>query len=76
MGMWLHIFLGYTIEVTAANGILGLSVEVPNDAFNLTSGLMGTLNDNYEDDFAYRNGTIISPNATEREKFNMGLSCK
>ena len=60
-------------------GMLNLGVVVPEKLNNRTRGLMGKMNGNQSDDFAYRNGTILTVvNVTEsqQEIFDMGQTCK
>ncbi|KAK6969982.1 fibrillin-3, partial [Biomphalaria glabrata] len=45
---------------------LEISVDIPKMYKDKTSGLMGNFNDNPDDDFKLENGTILSPNSTER----------
>ncbi|KAI8778024.1 fibrillin-3, partial [Biomphalaria glabrata] len=45
---------------------LEISVDIPKMYKDKTSGLMGNFNGNPDDDFKLQNGTILSPNSTER----------
>lgn len=49
---------------------------VPVDYTSNTKGLQGILNSNPDDDYVFRNGTMLPANATERVVFQFGQDCK
>ena len=53
-------------------------VVTPGDDYkNTTKGLLGTWNDNADDDFTLPDGTVLAPSLTSREiHFRFGLKCK
>ena len=53
-------------------------VVTPGDDFkNKTKGLLGTWNDNPDDDYTLPDGTVLSPTSTLREiHFRFGVKCK
>ncbi|XP_055957125.1 fibrillin-1-like isoform X3 [Patella vulgata] len=58
---------GISLTVTPGLKLLTISCTVPEDYMNSTRGLMGNFNNDVNDDFALPNGTVLSPNITERE---------
>lgn len=67
---------GGTVAVLLQSNFLAISVALPDSYKNLTSGLLGFFNDNPNDDFRDRNGTVLSL-STEREIYEeFGLLCK
>ena len=58
-----------------SSNFLQLSIALPDSFKNKTSGLLGVFNDNPDDDFRDRNGTILDL-FTEREIYEFGLLCK
>ncbi len=52
--------------------VLGL----PDEFRNMTRGLMGNYNGFETDDLAYRNGTMLAQNSSDRLIHEMGQSCK
>lgn len=53
-------------------------VITPGDDYkNTTKGLLGTWNDNPDDDFTLPDGTVLPPSSTSREiHFGFGVKCK
>ncbi|KAM4708698.1 sushi domain-containing protein 2 isoform 2-T3 [Discoglossus pictus] len=62
---------GAGVEVRARGDFLALDVLLPEKFENKTQGLMGAMNDNPADDFTFRNGTVLSPNASSEEMFDL-----
>ena len=66
--------VGITINVTA--GLLVYTLEVPPSLEGTTSGLLGNYNGDDSDEFAYRNGTMISNSSSDSMIHQFGQSCK
>ncbi len=67
---------GGFVSVSLQSNFLEMSVSLPESYRNVTSGLLGVFNDNPDDDFRDRNGTILNL-VTEREIYEQfGLLCK
>ncbi|OCU02148.1 hypothetical protein XELAEV_18007909mg [Xenopus laevis] len=63
---------GAGVEVRGKGGFLGVTVLLPDEFLNQTQGLLGVMNGNPTDDFSFRNGTALPPNATPQELFQLG----
>ncbi|KAK7482356.1 hypothetical protein BaRGS_00026375, partial [Batillaria attramentaria] len=59
------------ISLTISVGVklLDIGVDMPTEHRNQTSGLFGNFNGDPNDDFILPNGTVLSPNITERQIF-------
>ena len=58
-------------------GMLSIVVTLTNDYKNATKGLLGTWNENPDDDYTLPDGTTLSPTLSSREiHFGFGLKCK
>lgn len=58
-------------------GMLSIVVTLTNDYKNGTKGLLGTWNENPDDDYTLPDGTTLSPTLSSREiHFGFGLKCK
>ena len=67
---------GESVIVSLQANFLQLSIALPDSFKNKTSGLLGVFNDNPDDDFRDRNGTILDL-FTERDIYEQfGLLCK
>ena len=66
--------VGITINYTA--GLLLYSLEIPLSFEGTTSGLLGNYNNDASDEFAFRNGAMISNSSSHREIHQFGQSCK
>jgi len=66
--------VGITINYTA--GLLAYTLELPLTFEGTTSGLLGNYNNDDSDEFAFRNGTMISNSSSDREIHQFGQSCK
>lgn len=68
--------LGGSVIASLQTSFLEISVELPNSFKNMTSGLLGVFNDDPDDDFRDRNGSILNL-FSEQEIFEQfGLMCK
>lgn len=67
---------GAGLEVGVQGPFLSVSILLPEKFLTHTRGLLGTLNDNPEDDFTLRNGHVLPPNATAQQLFQFGASCE
>ncbi|XP_032745124.1 sushi domain-containing protein 2 [Rattus rattus] len=65
---------GAGLEVGVQGPFLSVSILLPEKFLTHTRGLLGTLNDNPEDDFTLRNGHVLPPNATAQQLFQFGAS--
>ncbi|XP_067295493.1 sushi domain-containing protein 2 isoform X3 [Pseudorasbora parva] len=61
--------LGTGVEVRVGGGVMTLTVLLPQDLHNHTQGLLGTMNDDPEDDFTSSNGVIIPSNSNAQDIF-------
>lgn len=60
---------GTGVEVRAGQGVMTLTVLLPQDLQNRTLGLLGTMNDDPEDDLTSSNGAIIPLNSSAQDIF-------
>ncbi|KTF90428.1 hypothetical protein cypCar_00025490, partial [Cyprinus carpio] len=60
---------GTGVEVRAGEGVMTLTVLLPHDLQNHTLGLLGTMNDDPEDDLTSSNGAVISLNSSAQDIF-------
>ena len=68
---------GVSVTVKVVSGALSILLAAPRSFKNQTKGLLGTWNDNPEDDFLTPNGTILSSNSNSKDiHYNFGLLCK
>ena len=67
---------GVSVSVGVSGDIPNIVVSLPQDFQGETRGLMGNFNGNDTDDLIFFNGTMLSSDATEREIFEFGQSCK
>lgn len=67
---------GASTSVSLQSGFLGIVVSLPESFKNTTSGLLGVFNDDPDDDFRDRSGTVLDL-TTEREIYEQfGIVCK
>ncbi|XP_064385443.1 uncharacterized protein LOC135334236 isoform X4 [Halichondria panicea] len=66
--------IGISVTVTASSGMLSFVLGIPDDFRNITRGLMGNYNGIEMDDLAYRNGTMLAQNSSDRLIHGMGQS--
>ena len=68
---------GVGLVVKAAQGAMSTLVTIPDSFRDQTQGLLGTWNDNGEDDFTLPNGDVLASNLTTEElHYQFGLMCK
>ena len=68
---------GISVKVTAIKGSLSIVLSAPDKFKRLTRGLLGTWNDDPDDDFLRPDGITLPSNATGREiHFDFGLHCE
>lgn len=67
---------GVSISVSVNGDLPNIVVSLPQDLRGQTRGLLGNFNGNDTDDFVFFNGTMLSSDASEREIFDFGQSCK
>ena len=67
---------GVSISVSVNGDLPNIVVSLPQDLRGQTRGLLGNFNGNDTDDFFFFNGTMLSSDASEREIFDFGQSCK
>lgn len=65
---------GAGLEVGIQGPFLSVSILLPEKFLTHTRGLLGTLNDNPEDDFTLRNGSVLPPNASAQQLFQFGAN--
>ena len=70
------ISTGIQLDISLRNELLIQDVTVPDNYTGLTKGLLGNNDANPDNDFIFQNGDVLSPNASEREIFTFGQSCK
>lgn len=68
---------GTGVQFCEDKGLMTFVVTLSDEYFNKTRGLLGTYNDNPEDDFTLPNGTVLSSNLTSSQiHYDFGLVCK
>lgn len=68
---------GIAVTVTDVKGALSIVFAAPKSFKNQTKGLLGTWNDDPEDDFSRPDGSTIPPSSTGREiHFQFAQLCK
>jgi len=67
---------GVSISVSVNGDLPNIVVSLPQNLQGQTRGLLGNFNGNDTDDFFFFNGTMLSSDASEREIFDFGQSCK
>ena len=67
---------GVSISVGVSGDIPNIVVSLPQDFQGQTRGLMGNFNGIDTDDLVFFNGTMLSNDASDREIFEFGQSCK
>ncbi|XP_075424181.1 sushi domain-containing protein 2 isoform X2 [Ascaphus truei] len=63
---------GVGVEVRGRGGFLSVNVLLPEDFLNHTQGLLGVMNNNPTDDFTFRNGSVLPPDASPQQLFQFG----
>ncbi|KAM9330911.1 sushi domain-containing protein 2 [Gastrophryne carolinensis] len=64
---------GAGVEVRGRGGFLSINTLLPDDFINQTQGLMGVMNNDPTDDFTFRNGSRLPPNASPEDLFQLGI---
>ena len=68
---------GISVTVKVVSEALSIVLAAPRRFKNQTKGLLGTWNDDPDDDFLTPNGTILPSNASSKDiHYNFGLLCK
>ena len=67
---------GVSMEIKATKDVMSILFLGSPDLRNDTKGLMGTWNDNPDDDYLLPDGTILSSTSTTEELHPFGQSCK
>lgn len=67
---------GAGLEVSIQGPFLSVTVLLPEKFLTYTQGLLGTLNDNFTDDFTLRSGQVLPPDASSQELFQFGADCE
>lgn len=67
-------FSEFVVRISVVQKILAISFVASPKWKRKLSGIFGNFNDNPDDDFFYRNGTLLSRDSTEESLFNMGQS--
>ncbi|XP_067861780.1 sushi domain-containing protein 2 [Heptranchias perlo] len=65
---------GAGVEVRGRGTILSVTVLLPEAFVNQTEGLFGVMNYDPEDDFMFRNGTVLPADASQEMLYEMGAS--
>ena len=68
---------GISVTITEVQGSLSIVFAAPTNFKGQTKGLLGTWNDNVEDDFLRPDNTTLPSNSTGRQiHFDFGFKCK
>ncbi|KAI8480944.1 hypothetical protein Bbelb_413170 [Branchiostoma belcheri] len=67
-------FSGITLKVTANKAMLFVEFSALMEYMNKTRGLLGRWDGDTSNDFEFSNGTVLHPNSSERQVFEMGNS--
>ena len=68
---------GSGVEFCEAKGMMSFVVTLGNEFLNNTKGLLGTYNNNPDDDFTLPNGNVLDPNSNSSTiHYDFGLKCK
>ena len=66
-----------SVQFCEKKEMLSFVVTPGDDYKNTTKGLLGTWNDNLDDDFTLPDGTVLPPSSTPREiHFGFGVKCE
>ena len=74
--MYVSLFSGIALEITARLQMLHVLVQTPNSLQGQLKGLMGNYDTDPDNDFMFPNGSVLSPNTTEKGLFPFGQGCK
>lgn len=68
---------GSGVDFCVSKGMMSFVVALDTQYYNKTKGLLGTFNENKDDDFTLPNGTVLSPSITAKQiHYDFGLKCK
>ena len=68
---------GSGVDFCVSKGMMSFVVALDTQYYNKTKGLLGTYNENKDDDFTLPNGTVLSPSITDKQiHYDFGLKCK
>lgn len=67
---------GAGLEVGRQGPFLSVAILLPEKFLTHTRGLLGTLNDNPQDDFTLRSGQVLPPDASAQQVFQFGADCE
>ncbi|XP_072353268.1 sushi domain-containing protein 2 isoform X2 [Scyliorhinus torazame] len=65
---------GAGVEMRARGTILSIVVLLPETFVNQTEGLFGVMNNDPDDDFTYKNGSVLSADASQEMLYKLGAS--
>ncbi|NWH57177.1 SUSD2 protein, partial [Geococcyx californianus] len=65
---------GAGVEIRGSEGILALTVLLPEKFMNHTQGLFGVMNGNIEDEYTFKNKTMLSVHASPQQLFEFGAN--
>ena len=66
-----------SVQFCEKKGMMSFVVTLGNDYKNKTKGLLGSWNDNPDDDYTLPDGTVLSASSTLREiHFQFGVKCE
>ncbi|CAH3024316.1 unnamed protein product [Porites evermanni] len=65
---------GSGVDFCVSKGMMSFVVALDTQYYNKTKGLLGTFNENKDDDFTLPNGTVLSPSITAKQiHYDFGL---
>ena len=68
---------GSGVEFCEAKGMMSFVVTLSKEFLNNTKGLLGTYNNNPDDDYTLPNGTTLGPNVNSSTiHYDFGLKCE
>ncbi|KAK1159962.1 sushi domain-containing protein 2-like isoform X1 [Acipenser oxyrinchus oxyrinchus] len=63
---------GAGVEVRGRGGLMTVSVLLPEEFLNHTSGLLGSMNNDPQDDFMFKNGSVLFRDSSPEDLFVFG----
>ena len=67
---------GASVRISSSASVLGVAVEVSDAFVEKTKGLLGHFNRDPSDDFYFPNGTTLSSDSSESDRFAYGRECE
>ena len=67
---------GLSIDIEQNYSLLTFQIQSPSNFSGSFQGLLGNADGDPNNDFVYRNGTMLSVNSTDRQRHEFGQSCK